>query len=74
MVLAALVSFDPRVRVRFGSLFEDPGSTVLSPFGDRLSDLGSAVWMAARHQSIENAPMLIFSVVGVMLVVFMLRS
>jgi hypothetical protein len=74
IVLAALVSFDPRVRVRFASLFDDPGSTVLTPFGDRLSDLGSAVWLAARDQSIENAPFLVFGVVSVLLVVFMLRS
>lgn len=74
IVLTALVSFDPRVRVRFWSLFGDSGGGVLSPLGDRLGDLGSALWMAARDQSIENAPLLIFSVVGVMLVVFMLRS
>lgn len=74
IVLTALVSFDPRVRVRFWSLFADPGGAVLSPLGDRLGDLGSALWMAAREQSIENAPWLIFSVVGVALVVFMFRS
>jgi len=74
IVLAALVSFDPRVRVRFWSLFGDPGAGMLSPLGDRFSDLGSALWMAARDQSIGNAPLLIFGVVSVVLVVFMLRS
>lgn len=74
IVLAALVSFDPRVRVRFWSVMGEPGTGVLTPLGDRLGDLWSALWMAARDQSIENAPLLLFSVVGVMLVVFMLRS
>jgi hypothetical protein len=74
IVLTALVSFDPRVRVRFWSLFGDPGGTVISPMGERLSDLGGALWMAAREQSLENAPFLIFAVVGIALVVFMVRS
>jgi hypothetical protein len=73
LVLAALVSFDPRVRVRFWSLFGDSGGTVLSPFGDRLGELGSVLWMAARDQTIENGPFVFFSVIGVMLVVFMVR-
>jgi hypothetical protein len=73
IVLAALVSFDPRVRVRFRGLFGDTASTALSPFGDRVSDLGSVLWMAVRDQSIENGPLLFFSAVGVMLVLFMLR-
>jgi hypothetical protein len=42
--------------------------------GERLSDLGGALWMAAREQSLENAPFLIFAVVGIALVVFMVRS
>jgi hypothetical protein len=74
LVLAVLVSMDPRVRVRFRSLFGDSGAGVLSPLSDRLSDLGSVLWVAAREQSIENAPFVIFAVVGLMLVVFMLRS
>ena len=74
LVLAVLVSMDPRVRVRFRSLFGDSAGGVLSPLSDRLSDLGSVLWVAAREQSIENAPFVIFAVVGLMLVVFMLRS
>jgi hypothetical protein len=73
IVLAALVSYDPRVRVRFWSLFEDQGATAFVPFGDRLGELGSVLWSAARDQSIANAPVLFFAAVGVVLVVFMLR-
>jgi hypothetical protein len=74
IVLMTLISFDPRVRVRFWGLFGDPSGAVLSPLGDRLGDLGGALWLAAREQSLENAPMLIFAVVGIALVVFMVRS
>ena len=73
IVLAALVSYDPRVRVRFRSLFEDQGTAALSPFGDRLGDLGDALWMAARDQSLDNGAVLLFAAVGALLVVFMLR-
>jgi hypothetical protein len=73
-VLTTLVSFDPRVRARFWGLFSDPGGQVISPLSDRLGDLGTAMWMAARQQSIDNGPFLLFAVVGIVLVVFMLRS
>ena len=74
IVLTTLVSFDPRVRARFWSVFADPAGGALSPMGERLGDLGNALWVAARDQSIENAPLVIFAVVGIALVLFMLRS
>lgn len=74
IVLAALVSFDPRVRERFWTVFRDPAAGALSPMGDRISDLGNTLLIAARDQSIDNAPLLIFGVVSVALVLFMLRS
>jgi hypothetical protein len=70
-VMAGLMSFDPRVRETMSDMF---GSGAMSPFGDRLGDLGGALWMAARHQSLENAPLLVFATVGAVLTVFMLRS
>jgi hypothetical protein len=71
-VLFALVSADPRVRDHVSELFS--GAANISPWGDRLGDLGSALWMAARHQSIDNAPMLVFATVGAVLTLFMLKS
>jgi hypothetical protein len=73
-VLAALVSVDPRVRDRFWELFSGAASGDVSPVTNRLSELGGAVIDAARHQSIENAPMLVFAAVGAVLVMFMLRT
>ena len=72
IVLAGLVSVDERVRERFTNLVASGDN--LSPLGERLADLGSALAGAVRHQSIENAPLLIFATVGGVLFVFMLRT
>ena len=45
----------------------------LTPWGDQVSDLGNALMSAVRHQSIENAPLLVFAAVGAVLFVFMLK-
>ena len=71
-ILVALTTIDPRVRDRVSDLFG--GSASVSPFGDRLSDVGSALWTAARYQSIENAPLVVFAAIGAILTLFMLRS
>jgi hypothetical protein len=71
-VVLMLISVDDRVRDRFGDLFSGSGS--LSPWGDRVSDLGNAVMSAIRYQSIENAPLLVFAAAGAILFAFMLKS
>lgn len=71
-ILLALVSVDARVRERVSDVVS--GGDGLTPWGDRLSDLGTALTTALRHQSIENAPLLIFTVVGAVLFVFMVRT
>ena len=70
-VLFALISVDPRVRDHISDLF---GRGSVAPLSARAGDLGSALWSAARHQSIEHAPLLVFATVGTVLMVFMLRS
>jgi hypothetical protein len=70
IVLLLLVSFDPRVRDRFVNLASGDG---VSTLGHRAEDLGSTLLTAVKHQSIENAPMVIFATVGAILVVFMLK-
>jgi len=69
-VLLMLVSIDERVRDRFSELV---GGGV-SPWGDRASDLCTALVSAIRYQSLENAPLLVFAAVGAVLVAFMLRT
>ncbi len=72
VVLAGLVSVDERVRERFTELIN--GNDSLTPWGDRLGDLGGALMSAIRTQSIENAPLLIFATVGAVLFLFMVRT
>jgi hypothetical protein len=69
-VMFALLSVDPRVRDHMSDLFRGGAS----PWGSRLGELGDALWTAARSQSIDNAPMLVFAAVGAVLTVIMLRS
>ncbi|HEY4659201.1 MAG TPA: hypothetical protein VIH11_06810 [Gemmatimonadaceae bacterium] len=71
-ILLTLVSVDERVRDRVNDLFS--GGNGLAPWGARAADLGDALTSAVRHQSIENAPLLIFGTVGAVLVMFMLRT
>jgi hypothetical protein len=70
-VIFALASIDPNVRERVTEMVSVGG---VSQLGDRLGDLGGALWTAVRTQSIENAPLMVFATVGVLLTVFMLRS
>lgn len=73
VVLTVLVSTDPRVKARVIDLVSDPvegGRTI----GARAGDLAHTLWLAALDQSLENAPLLLFAVVGAVLVLFMLRT
>ena len=71
-VLVALASVDARVRERVSELAS--GGDGITPWGDRLSDVGSALSSAIRYQSIENAPLVVFAAVGAVLFVFMVRT
>ena len=73
VVFGVLVSIDERVRERFTALVSGGGDS-LTPWGDRVGDLGDALISAVRHQSLENAPLLVFTAVGAVLVVFMVKS
>jgi hypothetical protein len=72
IVLGGLVSIDERVRDRVSALVH--GNESLAPWGDRVSDLGSVLLTAIQHQSSENAPLVIFAVVGGVLFLFMFRT
>jgi hypothetical protein len=70
-MLVALATVDERVRDKVGGVLSGAD---LSPFGYRITDVGSVIATAIRHQSIENAPLMIFAVVGAVLFLFMLRA
>jgi hypothetical protein len=70
-ILLALVCFDAGVRDRLGELLSSGGASSLT---DRAAYLGDAVFDAARHQSLENAPMVVFATAGALLFLFMVRT
>jgi hypothetical protein len=69
LMLLALMWADDRVR---DIVTSQAGSA--SSWSSRASDIGTVMLGAVRHQSIENAPMVVFAVVGALLVLFMLRA
>jgi len=74
VVLTTLVVMDPRVSVKFSRTFYPSPTEKLLSWGERLSDLGHAVFVAVREQGLDNGPMLAMTVVGILLVAFMLRT
>ena len=74
VVLTALVAVDVRVRERVGLLFDQASGGSVESWGDRMNALVGVIVQAARDQSIDNAPMMIFAIVATVLVVFMLRT
>jgi hypothetical protein len=71
-IMFALVSVDARVRDHVSELVNSSAS--VAPMGTRLRELADALWSAARHQSIENAPLVVFATVGIVLTIFMVKS
>jgi hypothetical protein len=72
VIVTFIVSLDERVRDRFGDLLS--AGTTVSPWSYRVGELGNALIDAATHQSIENAPLMIFAFVGGVLFLFMVRT
>jgi hypothetical protein len=70
-LLLAVASVNPRVRERLET-FVHGGE--LASLDNRATEVGSALVVAAKHQSIDNAPLMIFAVVGAILFVFMFRT
>ena len=71
-IMFALVSVDARVRDHVSELVGNSAS--VAPLTSRIADLGDALWTAAKYQSIENAPMVVFATVGIVLTLFMVKS
>lgn len=70
-VLAALVAVDDRVRERIALAVPDGQ---VATWSEQARVLASVLFDAARDQSIAHAPLLIFTCVAILLVLFMLRT
>ena len=73
-VLGVLVAMDPRVAHRFSQFAVGSPAGQFRGVADQATTLGSALFGAIRDQSIDHAPMLVFTAVAVLLVGFMVRT
>jgi hypothetical protein len=72
-LLVALVAIDDRVREQIVLRASAGPAEQLAGLGSRLSDIAAILAIAARDQSIEHAPLMIFVLAATVLVLFMLR-
>lgn len=71
-VLITLISVDVRVREQIQTVL---GTTsTVQAAGGRIEEVGSVLFEAARTQSIDHGPMMIFIAAATVLVLFMVRS
>ena len=71
-VLIILMSIDVRVRERVRTVLGTTSSVQAA--GGRIGEVGAVLFEAARTQSIDHAPMMIFIAAATVLVLFMARS
>jgi hypothetical protein len=75
LLIAMLASFDERVRQHLTMSFEAGRPTAqLANAEATVRNLASIVFVAARDQGIEHAPLVIFVIAAVVLILFMLRT
>jgi hypothetical protein len=74
MLLLALVAFDGRVREQVSLRLSARPAVELAAAGEQVRDMATVVFEAARDQSIEHAPLMIFALAATVLVLFMLRT
>ena len=75
VLVLGLVFLDDRVRDQVGAL-ADPRNprAALGDIGHYASDVLAIVVVAARNQSIDHAPLVIFALAATVLTLFMLRT
>jgi hypothetical protein len=73
-VLGTVITIDARARDRFWLAIDRSVDQGLAPVGEYVGVVSQAVVVAARDQSIAHAPLVLFSAIGVLLVLLMMRS
>lgn len=74
VLVIALVVFDDRVREQVSMRLEARPAEQFASAGHQVRSLTAVVVQAARDQSIEHAPLVIFTLAATVLVLFMLRT
>ena len=72
LVLITLMSIDLRVREQVRSVLGTTASVEAA--GGRIGEVGAVLFEAARTQSIDHGPLMIFIVAATVLVLFMVRT
>ena len=74
-LILGLAIVDERVRTQLGRVVSGrPPTEEIVSFGAQLQDLLNVLWQGVQDQSVENAPLVIFSVAALVLVVWMTRT
>ena len=73
-LIALLAAFDPRVREQISMRVASQPAAQMANAEATVRNLASVVFVAARDQSIEHAPMVIFVLLAIVLFMFMLRT
>jgi hypothetical protein len=74
ILLFALVVFDPRIREQISRRVATQPANELASTGRYVESLSRVVVSVARQQAGANGPLLIFTLAGAVLVIFMLRT
>ena len=74
ILLLVLVAVDDRVREQISLRVAVRSTVELASAGERVRDLTTVIAEAVRDQSVEHAPLLIFTLSAFVLVMFMLRT
>ncbi len=74
-LVLGLAILDERVRLQLARVFSGKGPTdEIASVGNSFQQLMSVTWQAIADQSIENAPLVVFSIAALVLVVWMTRT
>jgi hypothetical protein len=74
-LVLGLAIVDERVRTQMGRVLSGrPPTAEITSLGVQLQDLLRVTWQAIQDQSIENAPLVVFSVAALVLVAWMTRT
>jgi hypothetical protein len=74
-LIVGLAIVDERVRTQLGRVVSGrPPTEEIVSFGAQLKQLLNVLWQGVQDQSVENAPLVIFSIAALVLVVWMTRT
>jgi hypothetical protein len=73
-LVIGLAIVDERVRTELGRVFSGRPPSEITTLGNQFQDLIRLTWQAVQDQSVENAPLVIFAIAALVLVVWMTRT